>query len=200
MDYLRFHFFLKNSSGTGLTGKAGDLVFVFIRESDGYFYDFVHDAFIVSAGGDVVSQAISELNASRMPGIYYSHSLAISNVWLDGAYRWYAYYLGSPEQGMTERFFMLNGKEFLGNSFALEANVQTHAAAALTAYDPPTKAELDRGLVALPHIDDSIKAQWAKVEINRDTGAYTVYNLSGTVIMTGSLTEVGNLVKRIPAP
>ncbi|MBI4644197.1 MAG: hypothetical protein HY743_10865 [Deltaproteobacteria bacterium] len=32
---------------------------------------------------------------------------------------------------------------------ALEANVQTHAAAALSAYDPPTKAEMDAALAAL---------------------------------------------------
>jgi hypothetical protein len=32
---------------------------------------------------------------------------------------------------------------------ALEANVQTHAAAALTAYDPPTKAELDDAQAAI---------------------------------------------------
>ncbi len=51
------------------------------------------------------------------------------------------------------------------SGLALEANIQGHAAAALTAYDPPTKAEMDAGLAALsaPSAADVADAVWNEV-------------------------------------
>lgn len=108
---------------------------------------------------------------------------------------------------------------------ALEANVQTHAAAALTAYDPPTKAEMDAALAALNDISvgdllagdisDSLsfpansladrlrKLFWIlcnRMVITDASGAFTAYKGDGiTPGATGTIVDNGtNTVRSAP--
>ena len=108
---------------------------------------------------------------------------------------------------------------------ALEAHVQTHAAAALTAYDPPTKAEMDAALAALNDItvgellagdlSDSLsfpansladrlrKLFWIlcnRMAIVDATGAFTAYKGDGvTPGATGTIADNGtNTVRSAP--
>ena len=76
---------------------------------------------------------------------------------------------------------------------AIEANVQSHAAAALTAYDPPTRAEATSDKAEIEALVEKVrKAVSNRLVVDPATGAFTVYADDGTTpLFTGTISGTG---------
>lgn len=76
---------------------------------------------------------------------------------------------------------------------ALETEVQGHAAAALIAYDPPTRAEAIADKAELSALIAKIRAIVSnRLVVDSTTGAFTIYADDGvTVLVTGTISETG---------
>jgi len=78
-------------------------------------------------------------------------------------------------------------------ALALEANVQGHVADALTAYDPPTRAEATADKAEIEVLVEKIrKAVSNRLVVNPTTGGYIIYADDGTTpLITGTISGTG---------
>lgn len=106
---------LYDASGTGITGSS-DLKVKIKRDSDDYFYDFDDNTFKAS-GWTTINSAMSEVNASVVPGEY-EYNLNTLN-FSDGIYTAYIHYTGTATTPFTDKieFGVLGGKELLTELF-----------------------------------------------------------------------------------
>lgn len=103
---------LYGADGTGITGEGANLEVKVKRDSDDYFYDF-DDSTFKASGWTTISAAMSEVNATVVPGEY-EYSLDISN-FSDGIYTAYIQYSGTQTTPYTDKieFVCIGGKEFM---------------------------------------------------------------------------------------
>lgn len=83
---------------------------------------------------------------------------------------------------------------------ALEAQVQTHAAAALAAYDPPTRAEATSDKAEITALATKVLQVLAnRLVVVPATGGYTIYADDGvTPLITGTISGTGRSVPTWP--
>jgi hypothetical protein len=79
------------------------------------------------------------------------------------------------------------------SGLALEANVQGHAADALTAYDPPTRTEATADKAEIETLVEKVrKAVSNRLVVDPDTGVFTIYDDNGTTpLITGIISNTG---------